>query len=78
MSALLDPPVCSVKLRCRLTSVSEGIRYIDLQVPKRAQHHRLVDAAREALCRAEETGAKSDAAVASAKLRRVLSIVEIS
>jgi hypothetical protein len=62
----------------KLTTVSEGIKYIDLQVPKRAQHHRLVEAAREALYQAEDTGAKSDAAVASSKLTRVLAVVENS
>jgi hypothetical protein len=78
MNALLNSPVCFPNLRCKLTTVSEGIDYIDLQVPERAQHHRLVEAAREALHRAEDTGAKSDAAVASAKLSKVLSVVEIS
>jgi hypothetical protein len=77
MGTLLNPPVCFPNLRCKLMTVSEGIDYIDLQVPERAQHHRLVEAAREALYRAEDTGAKSDAAVASAKLSKVLSVVEI-
>jgi len=78
MGTLLNPPLCFPNLKCKLTTVSEGIAYIDLQVPERAQHHRLVEAAREALYRAEDTGTKSDAAVASAKLSRVLSVVEIS
>ena len=78
MGTLLNPPLCFPNLKCKLTTVSEGIAYIDLQVPERAQHHRLVEAAREALYRAEDTGTKSDAAVASTKLSRVLSVVEIS
>jgi hypothetical protein len=77
MDALLNLPVCFPNLRCKLTTVSEGIDYIDLQVREKAQHHRLVEAAREALYRAEDTGARSDAAVASAKLTKALSIVEI-
>jgi hypothetical protein len=54
MVGLLDPPVYFADLKRRLTTVSEAIEYIDTRLPESVQDHRLVQAAREVLCRAVE------------------------
>ncbi len=75
MSPLLDPPVYSPTLKCKLTTVSEALDYLDTRVPKHEQNHKLVAAARETLCHAKHAGPKS---VASGLLANALFVVEIS
>jgi hypothetical protein len=75
MSPRLVPPVFSPTLRCKLSTVSEALDYIDTRVPKHEQNHRLVAAAREALCHAKHAGPKS---VASGALANALFVLEIN
>ena len=75
METMLDPPVCSTNLKCRLTTVSEAIEYIDVRLLKSEQDHKVIKAAREELYRAEDTRAKS---VTSGKLANALSVIDIS
>src|SRR5262245_37438516 len=53
MATLLHPPIYSPSLKCRLTTVDEAIDYIDTRLPESDQNHRLVQAARNELYRAQ-------------------------
>lgn len=75
MVTLLDPPTYSPGLNCRLTTVDEAIDYIDTRLPESDQNHRLVQAAREELYRAEDDGGK---VVSSHKLAKALLFVEVN
>jgi hypothetical protein len=75
MVALLHPPVYSPNLKCRLTTVSEAIDYIDARLPEHEQSCRLVELARQELYRAEDSGAEL---VSSHKLAKALLFVEVN
>ena len=75
MVTLLHPPLYSPSLKCRLMTVDEAIDYIDTRLSENEQNHRLVQAAREVLYRAEDSDAKL---VSSQKLANALLFVEVN
>ena len=75
MAALLDPPVYSLDLKRRLTTVGEAIDYINTRLPEKARNHGLVRAAREVLYRAEDGDAQL---VSSHKLASALLFTEVN
>jgi len=78
MTLMLEPPIYSPSLKCRLTTVGEAIDYLDLRLSPDQQENELVSAAREALYRAEDTGAKTDTVNASVKLANALFVLEVA
>ena len=75
MVVLLYPPVYSLDLKRKLTTVSEAIDYIDTQLPKDVRNDPLVQAARAMLHRSEDGNARS---VSSHMLAKALLFVEIN
>ena len=75
MVPLLDPPIYSPSLNCSLTTVDEAIDYIDTRLSESEQNHRLVQAAREELYRAEDNGST---VASSHKLAKALLFVEVN
>lgn len=79
VDVLLEPPVVATDpSKPMLRTVAEAIDYIDLRLAEDLQNHKLVQAARDALYRAEDTRIRSDAARARAKLVAALRAVGVA